>query len=274
LRMPIARSPTEIEFGDGDVVLLSVKSQDTGSALRTLAARTTDLPIVCAQNGVENERSALRLFSNVYGVHVMLPASHLEPGVVQASSSPITGLLDVGRYPSGADETAHELVAAFNASTFDSRALPDIMRWKHRKLIMNLANAVEGLLPPGAELDEIARLAEDEGEACLRAAGIPFATREEDRTRRGGLMRLGPIGGSERRGGSTWQSLARSAGTVEADYLNGEIVLLGRVHGFPTPVNEAIQRLANRWAAEHRDPGTFPPEEALRVVSTIVSGRP
>jgi 2-dehydropantoate 2-reductase len=87
-------------------------------------------------------------------------------------------------------------------------------------------------------------------------------------------MRLGPIGGSERRGGSTWQSLARSAGTVEADYLNGEIVLLGRVHGFPTPVNEAIQRLANRWAAEHRDPGTFPPEEALRVVSTIVSGRP
>lgn len=29
------------------------------------------------------------------------------------------------------------------------------------------------------------------------------------------------------RGGSSWQSLARGTGTVEADYLNGEISLLG-----------------------------------------------
>ncbi len=29
---------------------------------------------------------------------------------------------------------------------------------------------------------------------------------------------------------------------VEIDYLAGEIVLLGRLHGVPTPVNEAVQR--------------------------------
>ena len=50
--------------------------------------------------------------------------------------------------------------------------------------------------------------------------------------RRGDLLRLGPVGGRERGGGSSWQSLARGSGTIEADYLNGEIVLLGRLHGF------------------------------------------
>ena len=45
------------------------------------------------------------------------------------------------------------------------------------------------------------------------------------------------IGGRRRGGGSSWQSLARGTGTIETDYLNGEIVLLGRLHGVPTPVN-------------------------------------
>jgi 2-dehydropantoate 2-reductase len=198
----------------------------------------------------------------------MLPATHLEPGLVEASSSPVTGMLDVGRYPSGADGTAHELAAAFNGSTFDSRVVADIMRWKYRKLIMNLGNAVEALLTPGPEQDEVADRAEREGEACLEVAGIDFASREEDRTRRGDLLRIGPVGGRERFGGSSWQSLARGSGTIEADYLNGEIVLLGRLHGFPTPVNELLQLLANRWAAERRPPATMTAAEFERALET------
>jgi 2-dehydropantoate 2-reductase len=41
---------------------------------------------------------------------------------------------------------------------------------------------------------------------------------------------------------STWQSFARGA-TSEIDYLNGEVVRLGRLHGVATPVNERLQRL-------------------------------
>jgi 2-dehydropantoate 2-reductase len=170
-------------------------------------------------------------------------------------------MLDIGRYPAGTDEVAHELSAAFKASTFDSRVLADVMRWKYRKLIMNLGNAVEALVAPGPDQDELAMRAEEEGEACLRAAGIGFASREEDRERRGDVLQLGPIGGHHRGGGSSWQSLARSSGTIEADYLNGEIVLLGRLHGFPTPVNELLRRLANRWAAERRPPGALTARE-------------
>jgi 2-dehydropantoate 2-reductase len=268
LPIPAVEQPAEIEFEAGDVVLLAVKSQDTGAALAALVATAPErVPIACAQNGVENERAALRLFPHVYGVHVMLPAAHLEPGVVEGSSSPVTGMLDVGRYPGGSDETARRLSAAFGASSFDSRALADVMRWKHRKLIMNLGNAVEALIAPGPEHDEIAERAELEGETCLRAAGIDFASRDEDRARRGNLLQTGPIGGRERGGGSSWQSLERGSGSIEADYLNGEIVLLGRLHGLPTPVNETLQRLANRWAAERRPPGTLSVQEFERALA-------
>ena len=44
------------------------------------------------------------------------------------------------------------------------------------------------------------------------------------------------------------QSLARALGSIETDYINGEIVMLGRAFGVATPVNEAIQRTANELA--------------------------
>jgi len=69
-------------------------------------------------------------------------------------------------------------------------------------------------------------------------------------------MRMRPIDGQRHLGGSSWQSLARGSGSVEADYLNGEIVLLGRLQGVPTPVNELAQRVANRMARECAAPGS------------------
>jgi 2-dehydropantoate 2-reductase len=257
LRLAAVSHPSQIEVRDGDVVLLAVKSQDTQAALQALAASaSSSIPVVCAQNGVANEGAALRRFRHVYGMHVMLPASFLEPGVVQASSAPTAGLLDVGRYPAGADETARSLSHALNTATFDSRVLEDIMRWKYRKLVMNLGNAVEAVFEPSRERDEIERLAEREGEECLLAAGIDFASREEDRSRRGDLLRVLPVAGRERGGGSSWQSLERATGSIEADYLNGEIVLLGRLHGVATPVNELLQGLANEMAAGRRPPAS------------------
>jgi hypothetical protein len=65
----------------------------------------------------------------------------------------------------------------------------------------------------------------------------------------------GPIGGSERHGGSSWQSFVRATGSIETDYLTGEIVLQGRLHAIATPVNELLQRLADQAAAERRAPG-------------------
>jgi 2-dehydropantoate 2-reductase len=268
VKLPVARTPAEVDWrpSDGDVVLLGMKSHDTGPALlalRDMAGPT--LPVVCLQNGVENERAALRLFERVYGVCVMLPGAHLEPGVVQAFSAPTTGLLDVGRYPTGVDDTAAALAEAFTRSTFPSEPRPDVMRWKYAKLLLNLGNAIEALCGPDAwRTDAYARV-RAEGEAVLRAAGVDFASEAEDRERRGDHIRMRPVGGERRGGGSSWQSLARGTGSIETDYLNGEIVLLGRLHGVPTPLNQRLQEAARSAAAAKRPPGSMSVEELLGV---------
>jgi 2-dehydropantoate 2-reductase len=57
--------------------------------------------------------------------------------------------------------------------------------------------------------------------------------------------------------------VARGAPTVETDYLNGEISLIGRLHGVPTPVNDALCELSDRHVRERRAPQTVPAEEVL-----------
>ena len=96
--------------------------------------------------------------------------------------------------------------------------------------------------------------------AC-RAAGIDFASADEDKERRGRPdAACGRSNGEFRGGGSSWQSLARGTGSIETDYLNGEIVMLGRMHGVPTPANELMQRVANEQARAGAAPKSVPVE--------------
>lgn len=263
--LPIVDHPREIEFSSGDVVVLAMKSQDTLGALDDLSeAAPPETAVVCAQNGVENERLALRRFEGVYGMVVWCPGVHLEPGVVQVFGTPKAGVLDVGRYPTGIDEVASAVAEALEASTFSSRADPEIMRWKYAKLLTNLGNAVEALCGREARSGDLARLARDEGVACLQAAGIEAASEDEFTARIADHLRLRPIDGQRRGGGSSWQSLERGAGTIEADYLNGEVVLLGRLHGVPTPANALLQRMAVRAAREGLPAASLTADELLK----------
>jgi 2-dehydropantoate 2-reductase len=226
------------------------------------------LPVACAQNGVESERMALRTSRAVYAVCVMCPAAHLRPGVVQAFSLPVPGILDVGRYPEGTDAVADALAAAFRDATFHAEARADIMRWKYTKLLMNLGNAAEALCGPSARASEIARLARAEGVAALRAAAVDFVSDRDFAARRGDLIRPLAVGGGPRPGGSSWQSLERGTGRIESDYLNGEIALLGRLHGIATPANDVLRRAANDAARLGWPPGSVSAEELLAGVTS------
>jgi 2-dehydropantoate 2-reductase len=268
LPIPVVPEPAHVSWeadADGDpVVLLAVKGQSTDHALEQLVVAPPTTPVVCMQNGVENERRVLRHFPT-YGMCVMCPASRLRPGVVQVHSAPVSGLLDLGRFPSGLDERGRSIAGAIATTTFQSVARPDIMRWKYRKLLMNLANAVEALTGPEGRFSPLSREAQREGNEALAAAGIDVASSEEDRERRGDFLQIAPTSSGEWQGGSSWQSLARRAGSIEADFLNGEIVLQGALHGVPTPVNALLQRLASRAAAEGAPPGSWRIEELTKL---------
>ena len=254
LRVDAVDTVQRLTLTADDVVVLAMKTQHTLAALDDLdAVAPAGIAIVCAQNGVENERMALRRFEHVYAMCVMCPTGHLEAGVVEAYSAPITGLLDLGRYPAGSDDRAHAIAAALQAATFESLVRPDIMRWKYTKLLMNLNNALPALFAAGTT-GELAARVRAEAVAVLERAGIEYASEAEDLARRGDKMQT-----RNRTGGSTWQSLERGTGNAETGYLNGEIVLLGRLHGVPTPENERLVALMAEASRNRRPPGSYTP---------------
>jgi 2-dehydropantoate 2-reductase len=265
------RRPDEVDWRPTPIVLLAVKSQQTVAALGELAlVAPRGTVVVCLQNGLANEGAALRLFDQVQGVCVMCPAGHLEPGVIEAWSWPVSGLLDVGRYPTGTDADSQLLAADLGTATFSTRAVDDILRWKRRKLLKNLGNVVEALCGPNARSSPLADLLVSEGDRVLAAGGLEVASVEEDRQRRGDLLQLGVIAGRAKPGDSSWQSLQRTTGEIETDYLNGEIVLLGRTLGVPTPANAHLQHLARVAAAGRWPPGTLSVDEVMEGMGRTV----
>jgi 2-dehydropantoate 2-reductase len=239
-RAPATDTAAEIAWTEDTVVLITVKSHQTETALADLVAHApADTLVVCVQNGVTNEPATLRRFAHTYAITVMLPSQHLEPGLVVQSSHPTPGILDVGRYPSGVDERCESIAADLRSAGFESVPRPDIMAWKYRKLVTNAVGDVAAVLPDDA--DELKPLVRAEAEAVLAAAGIPMVSDEADLERRGDLLRRRPdvVGPN-----SLGQSLARGLDT-EVDYRAGEIVLLGRLHGVPTPATERVQRAAH-----------------------------
>ncbi|MGW1521201.1 ketopantoate reductase family protein [Streptomyces sp. NPDC002287] len=263
-RLPVASGPADLgPLRPDDVLLLTVKTQDAVAALDTWGAAEVAgggtaaqrLPVLCAQNGVESERLALRRFARVYGVCVWLPATFLEPGVVTALCTPLTGILHLGRAAGGADERIRAIAADLGEAGFEAPVVEDVMRWKHAKLLSNLGNAIQATTGPEPDPAKAALLlrAVREAEAAFAAAGIAHASDAEQAAARDGKVEQ-PAGV---RGGSSWQSLARGTGSVEADYLNGEIVLLGRLHGVPTPVNDVLRHAANIFAREGLPPGSM-----------------
>jgi 2-dehydropantoate 2-reductase len=263
LPVPAVPGPDELTLTDDDVLVSAVKSQDTQAVLDTWAhvpvsssgePAAARLPFVVAQNGVANEVAALRVFRRVYPVCVWLPATYLEPGTIHAEGQPYSGMLTVGRLGGGLDEVSAAVVAALGESHFVAVEDADVMRWKYGKLLSNLRNGLDAACGGGPETRELADRLGTEGRAVLDEAGIAFSTPEEERARRGDAVEVRPSSSGSRGGSSTWQSLARGTGSIEVDFLNGEIGLLGRLHGIPTPVNDAVQQAAHALRRDGRSP--------------------
>ena len=257
-RFPCVSDPAEIAFGPEDAILLTMKTQDTLAALMRLrSAGVTRQPIFCVQNGVSNEPLALRRFAEVHAVTVRMPTFVTAPDDVCAFSVPKHGICDIGRYPSGSNAHDDRLAEALRRADIGADVWPDVMAWKHGKLLFNLHNALEAILGRGVDCARLHACVRAEGEAVLRAAGIPWHPVESVDPRRDAMMRFRPIDGVSYDGGSTTQSLVRGAGSVETDYINGEIALLGRLHGVAAPLNGFLADLVADFAERRVRPGSL-----------------
>jgi len=267
LKIPVCKKAEELlPFGERDVVLLTAKSQHTLTCLGQLrnAGAPRTLPIFCAQNSICNEALATRVFDRVYGVVVNLPGIFLQSGEV---INPITGnrgFLEVGLYPSGLDELAHEVSEAFKKAGFVGGVNKFVMRAKAAKCLGNLANAMSAITDGRGDSSEFMAAARNEATTVWKAAGIEWEDREEYQTRvrsiRGtSTMPKGYEGIRTR--GSSWQSLMRGTGNIEAEQLNGDVVRLGNMLGIKTPYNELLWRLAEEMARKGEKPGKYTAED-------------
>lgn len=261
-----------VTYRDDDVVINAVKGQDTLGVLSQVAPLApTTVSVVCAQNGVENERIALRLFASVYAMCVMCPSTYLTPGQIQLFTSPSSGVLDVGRFPGSVDAVAETIAGDLTAATFHSSARADIQTLKFGKLMNNLHNAIEALCGHDVRTPELARRVHDEAVAALGAHGVDAEIAQKSLRDRITLVDYAPVGGANRGGGSSWQSLQRGTGSIEADYLNGEIVLLGRLAGVPTPANAVLQRRATEVALARGGPGSTSESSLLAEIDALTA---
>jgi thiosulfate/3-mercaptopyruvate sulfurtransferase len=276
LHLPVAGGPGEVELTGNDVLLLATKSTDTAAAVRDWAWRpvkrsdgapapaATELPIVLLQNGVDNERTALRSFERVIGAVVWLPATYTVPGEVTNFADPVPAVLWLGRYPAGADPVAERIAADLRRGGLGVHVVTDIVAHKAAKLLGNLNNGLDALYPP-TELRAaaLAELRREAGEVFAAAGIVP------DQRPREGFGRK-DIPGRSRGGSSTWQSLARAT-PPETDFLNGEIVLLGRLHGVPAPANAAVQARVHRAVAEGTPPRSLTDADLLATLPGLAA---
>ena len=212
-----------------------------------------------AQNGVTNEDLALRIFPNVHGILVMLPCTFNTMDEAVTFSTPRHGVFEVGRYTGGVDEDDNRMAAALEDGNIGGFTAPDVMAAKYGKLIINLVNIIQAAVGAPAMKDAapIREMAKAEAKSVLTAAGIEWRDVGGSDPRRDELMKQVDVPGVVTVGGSTTQSLARGAGSVETDYLNGEISRLGRLNGAPTPVNDCLSMLGDRLAKEGAQPGSM-----------------
>ena len=271
LHVPAAVDLRETGVLPDDVILLCVKSQDTETALREIRDAGADpksVPVFCLQNGITNEDRSLRLFENVHGVMLNVPGVYLEPGVVSNPIRGNAGFMDIGRYPVGTDEVTHRTVSDLIEAGYAVNAHDRVMEAKRAKFLGNLGNALGAITDGAGDSASFLRAVRQEGEACLHASGLAFENPEEFNARVARSRGETSMAPGQRNLGSTWQSLMRGATSLETDFLNGEVVRIGRLHGVPTPHNEVLQETVARMHASGSRPGRFTVADLEEFVTT------
>ena len=151
------------------------------------------------------------------------------------------------------------------------------------KLVVNLNNSVSALsgaptatilLTPGYRR-VLAALAEEALGVLKRARvqpaplrGLPIEAMPTILRLPTGLVRL--VVGAQLKvdpeaRSSMWEDLSKGRQT-EVDYLNGEVVALGKEVGQPTPLNERVVALVHAAEQAKQGPGRLGPEELARAI--------
>lgn len=246
----------EIAFDFG---ILAVKSYDTQKFLMSISKYASYLPpILCLQNGVENESRLVEVFGEdrVIAGSVTTAIGREGPGVIS-----IEKLRGVGI--AGASPLVPAIVRAFNAAKLKARRYTSIPNMKWSKLLTNLpGNASAAILNmTPAEIFEDQRLFGLEMEQLRETQDVMRALGYHVENLPGTPVKLLTLGskisasigqplfsrilakGRGNKKPSFLIEIQSGSQSSEVEFLNGAVARFGKEHGIHTPVNTTFTRV-------------------------------
>ncbi len=247
-----------------DLALLTVKTQDVVAAVKANQAFLNDVPVVTFQNGIRSDELVASILprEQILSAVVLMHVTYLLPGKVTVV---YRGKLMLGR-PFGLRDSQLEDIARILNQVVPTLITENVQGAHWLKLIVNLNNALPAItnftmseVYRDAFLRSLAVGLMREGLRVIDRAKIRLESLPEVSV---GLTRLlnwmpsgiaGRIAAAKVRQlttvwplwGSTLQSIQRGRPT-EIDYLNGEVVELGKGCGEVLPLNSRIVELVHQ----------------------------
>jgi 2-dehydropantoate 2-reductase len=249
-----------------DLALLTVKAQDVESSVKKTQLLLSSTQLVTMQNGVQSDDQAAGLLGkeNIISSVVTFNGQFLEPGKISYSIPFGKTALLIGE-PFGNKGDRLQTLSTFLNKAIGTDISEDIRDAHWTKLIWNLQTAVPAVTglsyQDSYQYPEVRELTVNllkEGLKVIKAAGIKAAAvpgfpMEPIETMAGEplpvastlLKKMAESLGKVPVLGSTLQSIKRGKST-EVDYLNGEVVNLGKKTGILTPANSLIVELVHQ----------------------------
>jgi len=247
-----------------DLALLTVKTQDVIAAVKANQTFLNDVPVVTFQNGVRSDELVASILprEQILSAVVLMHVTYSLPGKVTVV---YRGKLIIGR-PYGLRDSKLEDVAHILNQVVPTRVTDNIQGAHWLKLIVNLNNALPAItnftmseVYTNKPLRDLAVGLMREGLRVVDRANIRLESLLEVSIGLTKLINWMPAGMAGRIAaakvrqlstvwplwGSTLQSIQRGRPT-EIDYLNGEIMELGKRYGEDTPLNTKIVELVHQ----------------------------
>jgi 2-dehydropantoate 2-reductase len=248
------------------LALLTVKAQDVESSIRKVRPLLSGIHVVTMQNGVRSDDQVAGLLGkeNIISSVAVFSGQFLESGQASYSIPFSKTFLLIGEPFGNKGDRLHNLSALLNEA-IGTEISEDIRAAHWTKLIWNLQTAIPAIIGLSYQnsyqyptVRELAISLLKEGLKVIEAAGIktaevPGFPMEPIETMAGEslpvasnvLKKIAESLGKVPVLGSTLQSIKRGKST-EVDYLNGEIVNLGKQMGIPTPANSLMVELVHQ----------------------------
>jgi len=202
----------------------------------------------------------------VYGVMVRVGTVYLADGEVIVRRDP-PGWYIIGRYPEGTDDITEAVAEELRTAGYFVRTADDVMSYKWGKLITNLGNAIDAITDGDREsIQPIHRAVFEEARTIVQKGDIKWISQRQ--VARDWPEITAPLHRelNTEAQSSTWQSLARRQGSVESEFLNGEIVRVAKKLGLQAPLNEKLVKISEEMAANHEIPGKYTPARLSEIL--------